>query len=335
MATRQFRRIATEEAFATPRQLDAIRGLMARTQGYDPDVWLGGMQTQGLISDRLLDLDGERLKIMDESAIDMAVLAMTSTGVQQLEVDEAVRVAENGNDLLAAAIARHPTRYAGLATIPVQSPRLAVKEMERAITQLGLNGVMINSHTNGEYLDEHQYWPILEAAAGLDATVYIHPRAPSPAMREPYRRYQLEHAIWGYAVEVGLHAVKLLMCGVFDRYPDLRIVIGHMGENIPYALYRMDWMHGHFNFDRPKLKLTPSEYFKRNFTITTSGVNWVPALELCLKVLGPDKIMWAVDYPYQETVEATQWLNDAPISDDDRAKIFHKNAERLFKISPQ
>ena len=335
MATKQIRRIATEEAFATPQQLDAIRGLMARTQDYDPDVWLGDMQTRGLISDRLLDLDGERLTIMDQSHIDMAVLAMTSTGVQQFEVDEAARIAENGNDLLAEAIKRHPTRFAGLATIPVQDPKRAVKEMERAITKLRLNGVMINSHTNGEYLDEDKYWPILEAAAGLDATVYIHPRAPSPAMREPYRRYRLEHAIWGYAVEVGLHTVKLLMSGVFDKYPNLRIVIGHMGENIPYSLYRMDWMHGRFSFDRPKLKLMPSEYFKRNFTITTSGVNWAQALEFCIKVLGADNIMWAVDYPYQETVEATQWLNDAQISDDDKAKIFHKNAERLFKIPAQ
>ena len=335
MATKQIRRIATEEAFATPQQLDAIRSLMARTQGYDPDVWLGDMQTQGLISDRLLDLDGERLTIMDQSNIDMAVLAMTSTGVQQFEVEEAARIAENGNDLLAEAIKRHPTRFAGLATIPVQDPKRAVKELERAITKLRLNGVMINSHTNGEYLDEDKYWPILEAAAGLDATVYIHPRAPSPAMREPYRRYRLEHAIWGYAVEVGLHTVKLLMSGVFDKYPNLRIVIGHMGENVPYALYRMDWMHGRFASDRPKLKLTPSEYFKRNFTITTSGVNWLQALEFCIKVLGADNIMWAVDYPYQETVEATQWLNDAQISDDDKAKIFHKNAERLFKIPAQ
>ena len=332
MATKSYKRIATEEAFATPRQQEAIRSLMARTQGYDPDTWLGGMQTKGLIAERLVDLDGERLRLMDQSQIDMAVLAMTSTGVQQFEPDEAAEVATNGNDLLADAIRRHPTRYAGLATIPVQDPKRAVKELERAITKLRLNGVMINSHTNGEYLDEEKYWPILEAAAGLDATVYIHPRAPSPAMREAYRRYQLEHAIWGYAVEVGLHAVKLLMCGVLDKYPNLRIVIGHMGENIPYSLYRMDWMHGHFNFDRPKLKLTPSEYFRRNFAITTSGVNWAPALEFCIKVLGADNIMWAVDYPYQETVEATQWMNDAPISESDKEKIFHANAERIFKI---
>lgn len=334
MATNSYKRIATEEAFATPMQLEAIRGLMARTSGYDPDVWLGGMQTQGPISERLLDLEGERLRIMDEAGVDMAVLAMTSTGVQQFEVEDAVRIAQDGNDLLAQTIRRHPTRFAGLATIPAQDPRRAVKEMERAIRDLRLNGVMINSHTNGEYLDEQKYWPILEAAAGLDATIYIHPRAPSPAMRGPYRRYQLEHAIWGYAVEVGLHAVKLLMCGVLDRYPDLRIVIGHMGENIPYGLYRMDWMHAHYQFDRPKLKLTPGEYFRRNFTITTSGVNWVPALEFCIRVLGADNIMWAVDYPYQETVEATRWLDEAPISGEDKAKIFQRNAERVFKIAP-
>jgi len=205
--------------------------------------------------------------------------------------------------------------------------------MERAITRLKLNGVMINSHTNGEYLDEKKYWPILEAAAGLDVPIYIHPRAPSPAMAAPYRKYQLEHAIWGYAVEVGLHAVKLLMSGVFDQYPTLRVVIGHMGENIPYALYRLDYMHAHYRFDRPKLKLTPGEYFRRNFAITTSGVNWLPALELCIKVLGADNIMWAVDYPYQETAEATRWLDEAPIAEEDKEKIFHRNAERIFRIA--
>lgn len=258
---------------------------------------------------------------------------MTSTGVQQFEPDEAAHVAETGNDRLADIIRRHPTRYAGLATIPVQDPPRAIREMKRAITRLKLNGVMINSHTNGEYLDEKKYWPILEAAAGLDVPVYIHPRAPSPAMAAPYRKYQLEHAIWGYAVEVGLHAVKLIMSGVFDQYPGLRVVIGHMGENIPYALYRLDYMHAHYPFERPKLKLTPGEYFRRNFAITTSGVNWLPALELCIKVLGADNIMWAVDYPYQETAEATRWLDEAPISEEDKEKIFHRNAERIFKIA--
>jgi predicted TIM-barrel fold metal-dependent hydrolase len=327
------RRIATEEAFATPEQLDALRELMKASREYDPDTFLAAMQTSGGdITRRLLDVEEERLRIMDASGVSMAVLAMTSTGVQQFEAGKAARIAELGNDRLAETIRRHPDRYAGLATIPVQDPKSAVREMERAITKLKLNGVMINSHTNGEYLDEEKYWPILEAAAGLDTTIYIHPRSPSPAMAAPYRKYQLEHAIWGYAVEVGLHAVKLLMSGVFDRYPKLRIVIGHMGENVPYALYRLDYMHRHYPWERPKLQLTPSEYFRRNFWITTSGVNWVPALELCIKVLGADRIMWAIDYPYQETAEATRWLDDAPLADEDKAKIFHRNAEQVFKI---
>src|SRR5262249_42318898 len=152
------------------------------------------------------------------------------------------------------------------------------------------------------------------------------------AMAAPYRKYQLEHAIWGYAVEVGLHAVKLLMSGVLDRYPGLRVVIGHMGENIPYSLYRLGLMHRHFDFRRAERPLTPGEYFRRNFWITTSGVNWLPALELCIEVLGADNIMWAIDYPYQETAEATRWLNEAPIADEDKEKIFHRNAEKVFKI---
>ncbi len=331
----QYRRIATEEAWAIPEQFDAWRELLKKSTDYDPDLFLARAQTDGgLLSRRLLDSDEERLRIMDEAGVDVHLLALTSTGVQALETELAVSIATLGNDRLAAAIARHPTRYAGLATIAPQDPRRAVKEMERAIRTLKLNGVMINSHTNGEYLDELKFWPILEAAAGLGVPIYIHPRSPSPAMAQPYRKYHLEHAIWGYAVETGLHAVRLIMSGVFDKYPTLKIVIGHMGENIPYALYRMDWMHSRapVAMDRPKLALTPSEYFKRNFMITTSGVNWHPALRFCIEVLGADNIMWAVDYPYQETHEAVRFMNEAPISDEDKKKIFHRNAERVFRI---
>ena len=332
----QFRRIATEEAWAIPEQFDAWRDLIKKSTSYDPDLFLARAQTDGgQLSQRLLDVDDERLRIMDEAGIDVHLLALTSTGVQALETELAVSIATLGNDRLAAAIARHPDRYAGLATIAPQDPKRAVREMERAIKKLKLGGVMINSHTNGEYLDESKYWPILEAAAGLGVPIYIHPRSPSPAMAQPYRKYHLEHAIWGYAVETGLHAVRLIMSGVFDAYPTLKIVIGHMGENIPYALYRMDWMHARATvaMDRPKLKLTPSEYFKRNFMITTSGVNWHAPLKFCIEVLGADNIMWAVDYPYQETHEAVRFMNEAPIPDEQKAKIFHRNAERVFRIS--
>jgi 5-carboxyvanillate decarboxylase len=331
----QYRRIATEEAWAIPEQFDAWRELLKKSTDYDPDLFLARAQTDGgLLSRRLLDADDERLRIMDEAGIDVHLLALTSTGVQALETELAVSIAALGNDRLAELIARHPTRYAGLATIAPQDPRRAAREIERAIRTLKLNGVMINSHTNGEYLDEPKFWPILETAAGLNVPIYIHPRSPSPAMAKPYRKYHLEHAIWGYAVETGLHAVRLIVGGVFDKYPTLKIVIGHMGENIPYALYRMDWMHTRaaVAMDRPKLALKPSEYFKRNFMITTSGVNWHAPLKFCIEVLGADNIMWAVDYPYQETHEAVRFMNDAPISDEDKKKIFHLNAERVFRI---
>jgi predicted TIM-barrel fold metal-dependent hydrolase len=330
-----YRRIATEEAFAIPEQFEAWRELLKSSRSYDPDLFLARAQTDGgQLSQRLLDLDGERLRIMDEAGIAMQLLSLTSTGVQALGTERAVSLASLANDRLAEAIQRHPDRYAGLAAIAPQDPTRAVKELDRAINRLKLNGVIINSHTHGEYLDEEKFWPILEAAAGLDAPIYIHPRSPSPAMAQAYRKYHLEHAIWGYAVETGLHAVRLIMSGVFDRFPRLTIVLGHMGENIPYALYRMDWMHGRapVAMDRPKLKLHPGDYFRQNFLITTSGVNWHAPLKFCIEVLGADNVMWAVDYPYQETHEAVRFMNEAPISEADKRKVFHGNAERVFHI---
>jgi predicted TIM-barrel fold metal-dependent hydrolase len=330
-----FRRIATEEAFAIPEQIDGMRAIAANSEDYDPDLFLWKLMAGGgPITDRLLDLDDERLRIMNAAGVDMHLLLLTSTGVQMFDSDTATALATMANDRLAETIARHPDRYAGLATIAPQSSRHAVAEIERAITQLGLNGVVINSHTNGEYLDDPKYWPILEAACALGAPIYLHPRAPSPAMCAPYRPFGLEHAIWGFQAETGLHAVRLIMSGVFDRFPALHIVLGHMGEGVPFWLYRLDYMHTNSPLEvaRPTLRRRPSDYFKENFTITTSGMNWQPALEFCISALGADNIMWAIDYPYQDTEEAVQFMNNAAISDDDKAKIFHGNAERVFGI---
>jgi predicted TIM-barrel fold metal-dependent hydrolase len=330
-----YRRIATEEAFAIPEQFEAWRKLIKQTRKYDPDIFLNRAQVDGgPLSQRLLDLDGERLRIMDQADVAVHLLSLTSTGVQALKPDKAVAIATIANDRLAEAIKRHPKRYAGLAAFAPQNPKRAVKEIERGITKLRLNGLIVNSHTNGEYLDQKKYWPILEVAAALKAPIYIHPRAPSPAMAKPYRDYHLEHAIWGYAAETGLHAIRLIVSGVFDEFPDLTIVLGHMGENIPWSLYRLDWMHRNARvaLARPKLKMAPSEYFRRNFYITTSGVNWTPTLKFGIEVLGADRILFAIDYPYQETMEAVRWMNDAPISHEDKEKIFAKNAERIFRI---
>ena len=334
--TKNYRRIATEEAFAIPEQMEAQRELVANAKEYDPDLFLWKIQTDpaGPVHNKLIDLYEMRLREMDKYGVDMHLLALTSTGVQMMAPDRAAAVAEAGNDRLAAAIQRHPDRFSGLATIPVQDPPRAIKEAERAITKLKLNGIMINSHTNGEYLSERKYWSILEAIESLNVPLYIHPRAPIPLMAKAFRTDHLEHAIWGYAVETALHGLRLITGAVLDQFPKLQIVLGHMGEGIPYWLYRLDFMHGRvrIGFDRPKLKLTPSEYFKRNFYITTSGMNWEPTLKFCIEVLGADRIMWAIDYPYQDHEDAVEFLDAARISEKDKRKIYHENAERVFKL---
>jgi 5-carboxyvanillate decarboxylase len=333
----EFRRIATEEAFGVPEQFAAMRKVVAQASDYHPDLYLWNMTLSGgVIHDRLLDLDGERLDIMNRAGIDMQLLSLTSTGVQMLDPDTAAGVAISANDQLADAIRRHPTRYAGLATVPPQNPDAAVREVERAIGELGLNGVVINSHTDGEYLSEPRYRPILEAIEAHRVPLYVHPRCPGPLHAAAYKADQLEHAILGYAAETCLHAVRLITGGVFDDFPDLTVVLGHMGEGIPYWLYRLDYMHemtGHMGMKRRKLERKPSEYFHDNFAITTSGVNWTPPLEYNLSVLGRDKVMFAVDYPYQETFEAVGWLNEAPISEETKQMVFAGNAERIFKLA--
>lgn len=332
-ATRPFRRIATEEAFMIPEQLEAIKDFVASgLDDPDIDMWkvLLSKEAEVRIS-QLLDSRGDRLKKMDEYGVDVFILSLTSPGVQMLAADRARPLAALANDRLAEMVRAHPTRYAGLATIAPQDPAWSTTEMERAIKSLGLNGFIINSHTDGGYLDEERFWPILEAAEALDAPIYIHPRAPSKAMAAPYRVYHLENALWGYQAETGLHAIRMISSGLFDRFPKLRIVLGHMGEGIPYWLWRIDYMHKQ-NPMRPQLKRLPSEYFKENFYVTTSGMNWNPTLEFCLSVLGADRIMFAIDYPYQRPAGAVSFMDSAPISEADRRKIYFENAERVFRL---
>jgi 5-carboxyvanillate decarboxylase len=333
---RHYRRIATEEAFAIPEQMDAQRELIRTTPEYDPDLFLWRIQTDpnGPVHNKLLDLDDTRIREMDKYDVAMHLLALTSTGVQMMAPDKAAAVAEIGNDRLAEAIRRRPDRFCGLATIPVQDAARAIKEAERAMSKLKLNGIMINSHTNGEYLSERKYWPILEAIEGLNVPIYLHPRAPIPLMAKAYRTDHLEHAIWGYQAETGLHALRIITGAVLDQFPKLQIVLGHMGEGLPYWLYRLDFMHGRvrIGLDRPKLKLTPSEYIQRNYFITTSGMNWEPTLKFCIEALGADRIMWAIDYPYQDHEDAVEFMDAARIPEKDRQKIYHENAERVFKI---
>jgi 2,3-dihydroxybenzoate decarboxylase/5-carboxyvanillate decarboxylase len=332
------RKIATEEACSIPEVAMAL-GEVARAGGSSLDLkLLDGIynlstQTRGALLAQLLDIDAGRLQDMDDNGVDMQLLGLTAPGVQMLEPGLAASLARLANDRLAEAVRRHPTRFAALGTFAPQDPVGAAKEMERVMGKLQLNGFIINSHTNNEYLDQQKFWPILEAAEALGAPLYIHPRAPSDGMAAPFRDYRMEAAVWGYGMEVGTHAVRLIMSGVFDRFPKLKIVLGHMGEAVPFWLWRLDYM-GDPARGRSPQKLRPSEYFVRNFAITTSGVEDPLALQYCIDKIGIDNVMWAIDYPYQPSAPAVAWIDAAPLTDEQRHKLCHGNAERIFGIAP-
>jgi 2,3-dihydroxybenzoate decarboxylase/5-carboxyvanillate decarboxylase len=341
---KKMRKIATEEAFCIPEVADAL-AKAARAPGNSLDIPLlkmiydnGGQGRMADMRERLIDLEERRLADMDANGVDMQLLSLTAPGVQMCDADTALELATLTNDRLAEVIGRHPTRFAGLAAVAPQSPKRSAKELERAITKLKLNGLVISSHTNDEYLDDPKFFPLLEAAEALGACIYIHPRAPSAGFDVPLRQYALDGALWGYGLEVGTHALRLICGGIFDRFPKLRICLGHMGEAIHFWRWRIDFMslRRQKAGQSPKLQLgEPSAYMKRNVVITTSGVEDDLALEYSLKALGDDNVMWAIDYPYQPSAPAVQWMDDAPVSEEVRAKLYHKNAERIFRIAPE
>ena len=348
------RKIATEEAFTIPEIAEAFRALISKggpnldlvllKQFYAAPVTTA-VQAQAdsnQVSDRdrasktmlpkLLDFDKIRLNDMDTNRVDMHVLSLVMPGVQMFERQQAIELAQLANDRLGDVVRRYPTRYAGLASFAPQDPTAAAKEMERSIKKLKLNGFIVNSHTANLYLDDPQFSPILEAAEALDAPLYIHPRAPSDGMAGPFRDYRLEGAVWGYGVEAGTHILRLIFGGVFDRFPKLQVIIGHMGEALPFWLGRLDFMGAPGARAGRKNQLKPSEYFKRNITITTSGVEDPLALRYCIDKIGADRIMWAIDFPFQPTTPSVTFIESAPIPETDRVKIAYGNAERIFKI---
>lgn len=337
---RKYRLIATEEAFSISEQADGFRRVATLNYSNpDLDMWRGFFNptpgAQPLLR-RLLDLEGERIQIMDQAGVDMHVLSLTSPGVQMFNADTAVHLATLANDRLAEVIKKHPARFTGLASFAPQDPQAAAKEIDRAMNRLKLNGLIVNSHTNGEYLDDRKFWPIFEAATGSNAAIYIHPRnMPDPCSFMVHADVNLAGAMWGFQMETGLHAMRLIVAGVFDRFPTLKIVLGHMGEALPYWLYRIDYMYKAYTRGQGKLKKLPSQYVKDNFLITTSGMNTQAVLKYCNEVLGPDNIMFAIDYPYQESVEAANFMNTAPLPQDECEKIAHGNAEKVFHIPPK
>ena len=336
----KLRRIAVEEAFVTEEIANEWKKVLA-SKFVEPGFRMMGNSILGedpgarMVHSRLVDLDAGRIAQMDASGIDMAVLSITSPGVQAFDAVTATRLAADANDVLAAAVKKHPTRFAGLAAVAPHYPAGAVQELQRAAGKLGMKGFLINSHTMGEYLDDAKFWPIFEAAQALDMPLYLHPREPAPSLVTPFLDYGLYFAGFGFAVETSLHAMRLIMCGLFDEFPKLRIVLGHMGEGLPFWLQRIDNRYllqvkiGAVK----KMKRLPSEYFLDNFVITTSGVMSAPALKLSLEVLGVERIMFAADYPYESVEEGVAFMDKVDITEAQRRQIYSGNAERYFALA--
>jgi uncharacterized protein len=286
---------------------------------------------------KLGDLGSTRLKDMDAGGIDLQVISHTVSGAVLLPGSEGVRLAREANDQLAAAVAAHPDRFAGFATLPMTDAEAAADELERAVRSLGFKGAMINGTTDGRFLDDPSFLPILERAVALNVPIYVHPGVPPAAVREAYYagfdpavNVSLSTAGWGWHSEAGIHALRLILAGVFDRLPTLQIIIGHMGEMIPFMLVRIN------NVLTPvakHLQRTVPEYFLQNFFITTSGFFTDPPLLLALQTMGADRIIFSVDYPYSTNEQGRVFLDSASISPADKEKISHLNAERLLKLA--
>jgi 2,3-dihydroxybenzoate decarboxylase len=337
-------RIATEEAYAPSDLIERYKRLIRGGSSNDPGfeslmgyfLFNDSPRTNAIV-ERLQDLGDRRIGDMDATGIAKQVISMTAPGLQIFDADTAAGLATSYNDQLAEAVRAHPDRFAGLAAIAPHSPQAAAKELERAVRKLGLKGAIINSHTHGEYLDDEKFWDIFAAAEALDVPVYIHPQSPPPAMIEPFLESGLDGAIFGFAVETGLHMLRIIVSGVFDRFPGLRIVVGHLGEGIPYWLFRVDFFHRgivqtnrYANF-KP-LKKKPSDYMKENFYVTTSGMAWEPAIMYARSVLGADRVLYAMDYPYQYVPEEVAVTDNLPISNSDKKLLYQSNAEKVFRL---
>ena len=339
-----YKRIATEEAWAPPEMFRMYREALAKKSvnsiGFN-SMWafyLGSSSARATqIIEKIQWLDERRIADMDATGIDKQLLLLTSPGVQVFDPATGTSLARSSNDQLAEAVRKWPDRFAGLAAVAPQDPKGAAREIERGMRSLGLKGIVINSHVYGEYLDKEKFWDIFAAAEAFNAPIYIHPNTAPDNMIQPFLEAGLDGAIYGFGVETGLHILRLIVAGVFDRFPKLRIVIGHMGEALPFWLYRLDYMYrATLNSKRypnwkPNKKL-PGDYLRENIYITTSGVAWAPAIQFAQQVLGVDRVMYAMDYPYQFSADEVIATDNVPISAADKKALFQSNAERVFSL---
>lgn len=284
---------------------------------------------------RLYDLGDVRIKEMDEAGIDIQVLSHGAPSTQKLPADTAVAIARGVNDRLAATCVAHPDRFAGFAALPTADPKGAADELERCVTKLGFKGAMMHGLANGVFLDRKEFWPIYERAEALDVPIYFHPGLPDERVRAVYYddyakdSPMLARAAWGYTVETATTGIRMVVAGVFDKYPKLNIILGHLGETLPFLVWRIDQA-----LARPGASTQSSfrDVFCNNFYITTSGNFSDPALLCCVQELGIDRILFAVDWPFVENPLGVRWMESVPLCDADKAKVLSGNAKQLLRM---
>jgi len=282
------------------------------------------------IRDRLLDLGAGRLKDMDASGVNVQVLSLTAPGLEQFEVSTATALAKKTNDHLAEAIQRHPGRFMGFAALAPQNPKGAVKELERAVKELGFKGWNTHSNFGGNYLDDEMYRPILQKAEELQALIYLHPTAPAIPQLCKYG-FTLAGATFGFGAETAMCMMRLILSGVFDQYPGLRFMLGHYGEALAFQIERIDRAYSRppAPAGRPQLNKKPSDYLRDNVFVTTSGNFFKPAFQCTLQALGIDRIFLGIDSPYEKIDESIEFLESLSLSQEDLEKIYYLNAERI------
>ena len=321
-------KIAFEEHMAIPETVAETRSFAGDSGRWD-DFTL-----------QLMDVGARRLGNMDETGIEFALLSLNAPGIQGiLDTDEAIRVARKGNDAIAEAMARHPDRYGGLAALPMQDPDAASAELTRCIDELGFKGAIVNGFTQKDvpdsaiYYDIPEYRPFWATVSELDVPFYLHPRMQIPSRAQNYDGHPwLMSAPWGFAVETSIHSLRLCGSGLFDDYPNLKIVIGHLGEFIPHGLWRID---ARMRFSRRDYrgKRPLGEYFLDHFVVTTSGFFNDPAFRNTLDVMGTDKVLFCADYPFESMQDAANWYDaTTEISEKERVKIGRTNAIELFGL---
>ena len=316
--------ITLEEHFLTTEFLRATGGLGS---GFPAEL--------ARVREQLLDLGEGRLRAMDEGGVDLQVLSLAAIGIDKLRPEDENAVLKSVHDEAAAAVRAHPDRFAAFVTAGLHNVPQAIREVERCITQLGFKGVFVDGTTAGRFLDHPDFFPFLEVVQSLNVPLYIHPAPPPPAVRDAYYSnlpgsagYLLSIAGWGWHSETAIHVLRLIISGVLDRLPELQIIIGHMGEGLPFALARSNAVLSR----GLQLKRSVAEALAQQVSITTSGYFTRPPFECTRAVLGLERMMYSVDYPFSPNTNGQKFLDDLELNDTDRAALTHGNAQRILKL---